>query len=307
MPALEVKGLKKSFGKTVVLKEVTFEVEKGRALGFVGRNGAGKTTTMKIIMGLLSKDGGDTYLAGKRLEKNFDYQGIRVGYLPDVPEFYNYLKPKEYLKLCGEIMGLDKKMIEVEIKELLELFELTKADKKIGSFSRGMKQRLGMAQALLGKPDLLLCDEPTSALDPIGRHDILELMKKIKTRTTIVFSTHVLSDVEEVCDDVAVLHEGRILYWGDMDQLKGSSKRPILVVELDLKAEEESFIEFLKARNYRYELLESEIKISLPEKTEESQKVRDEIWNYILNNKLMVKKYLQEKASLEDVFMEMTL
>lgn len=307
MPALEVKGLKKSFGKTVVLKEVTFEVEKGRALGFVGRNGAGKTTTMKIIMGLLSKDGGDIYLAGKRLEKNFDYQGIRVGYLPDVPEFYNYLKPKEYLKLCGEIMGLDKKMIEVEIKELLELFELTKADKKIGSFSRGMKQRLGMAQALLGKPDLLLCDEPTSALDPIGRHDILELMKKIKTRTTIVFSTHVLSDVEEVCDDVAVLHEGRILYWGDMDQLKGSSKRPILVVELDLKAEEESFIEFLKARNYRYELLESEIKISLPEKTEESQKVRDEIWNYILNNKLMVKKYLQEKASLEDVFMEMTL
>ena len=307
MPALEVKGLKKSFGKTVVLKEVTFEVEKGRALGFVGRNGAGKTTTMKIIMGLLSKDGGDTYLAGKRLEKNFDYQGIRVGYLPDVPEFYNYLKPKEYLKLCGEIMGLDKKMIEVEIKELLELFELTKADKKIGSFSRGMKQRLGMAQALLGKPDLLLCDEPTSALDPIGRHDILELMKKIKTRTTIVFSTHVLSDVEEVCDDVAVLHEGRILYWGDMDQLKGSSKRPILVVELDLRAEEESFIEFLKARNYRYELLESEIKISLPEKTEESQKVRDEIWNYILNNKLMVKKYLQEKASLEDVFMEMTL
>ena len=258
-------------------------------------------------MGLLSKDGGDIYLAGKRLEKNFDYQGIRVGYLPDVPEFYNYLKPKEYLKLCGEIMGLDKKMIEVEIKELLELFELTKADKKIGSFSRGMKQRLGMAQALLGKPDLLLCDEPTSALDPIGRHDILELMKKIKTRTTIVFSTHVLSDVEEVCDDVAVLHEGRILYWGDMDQLKGSSKRPILVVELDLRAEEESFIEFLKARNYRYELLESEIKISLPEKTEESQKVRDEIWNYILNNKLMVKKYLQEKASLEDVFMEMTL
>lgn len=307
MPALEVKGLKKSFGKTVVLKEVTFEVEKGRALGFVGRNGAGKTTTMKIIMGLLSKDGGDIYLAGKRLEKNFDYQGIRVGYLPDVPEFYNYLKPKEYLKLCGEIMGLDKKMIEVEIKELLELFELTKADKKIGSFSRGMKQRLGMAQALLGKPDLLLCDEPTSALDPIGRHDILELMKKIKTRTTIVFSTHVLSDVEEVCDDVAVLHEGRILYWGDMDQLKGSSKRPILVVELDLKAEEEFFIEFLLARNYRYELLESEIKISLPEKTEESQKVMDEIWNYILNNKLMVKKYLQEKASLEDVFMEMTL
>ncbi|MCI0501968.1 MAG: ABC transporter ATP-binding protein [Fusobacteria bacterium] len=307
MLALEVKGLKKSFGKTVVIKEVTFEVEKGRALGFVGRNGAGKTTTMKIIMGLLSKDGGDIYLAGKRLEKNFNYQGIRVGYLPDVPEFYNYLKPKEYLKLCGEIMGLEKKVIEVEIKELLELFELTKADKKIGSFSRGMKQRLGMAQAMLGKPDLLLCDEPTSALDPIGRHDILELMKKIKTRTTIVFSTHVLSDVEEVCDDVAVLHEGRILYWGDMDKLKGSSKRPILVVELDLKADKESFIEFLQARNNRYELLESEIKISLPEKTEESQIVMDEIWNYILNNKLMIKKYLQEKASLEDVFMEMTL
>ena len=290
-----------------ILDDINFSISTGDRIGIVGRNGAGKTTTMKIIMGLLSKDGGDIYLAGKRLEKNFDYQGIRVGYLPDVPEFYNYLKPKEYLKLCGEIMGLDKKMIEVEIKELLELFELTKADKKIGSFSRGMKQRLGMAQALLGKPDLLLCDEPTSALDPIGRHDILELMKKIKTRTTIVFSTHVLSDVEEVCDDVAVLHEGRILYWGDMDQLKGSSKRPILVVELDLKAEEESFIDFLKARNYRYELLESEIKISLPEKTEESQKVRDEIWNYILNNKLMVKKYLQEKASLEDVFMEMTL
>src|SRR5690606_9111798 len=144
---------------------------------------------------------------------------------PDVPEFYGYMDPMEYLKLCGEIAGLTKSQIKSRSEELLELVGLKEhRKKKIGGFSRGMKQRLGIAQALLNEPKLLICDEPTSALDPIGRKEILDILQKVKGKTTVIFSTHILSDVERICDEVAVLHGGNIVLQGSLSELRSKHR-----------------------------------------------------------------------------------
>ncbi|MDK2991609.1 MAG: type transport system ATP-binding protein [Clostridiales bacterium] len=220
MNTLEVYGLSKSFGSQKVIDGVSFTVPENCVYGFIGVNGAGKTTTMKMIVGLLKADGGTIDVCGERVSFGATKTNRFIGYLPDVPEFYGYMCPGDYLKLCGEIVGLDDKVSKTRISELLELVGLEKANKKIAGFSRGMKQRLGVAQALLGEPKLLICDEPTSALDPIGRKEILDILQRIKGRTTVVFSTHILSDVERICDRVAVLSKGKIALETSIDSLK---------------------------------------------------------------------------------------
>lgn len=214
----EVRDLHKSFGSVKVINGLSFTVEEGSIFGFVGQNGAGKTTTMKMALGLLETDGGEITVCGRKAV--FGETDKSVGYLPDVPEFYNYMKPMEYLTLCGEISGMNKTDIKKRGKELLELVGLTKANRKIGGFSRGMKQRLGMAQALLNQPKLLICDEPTSALDPMGRKEILDILTEVKKQTTVIFSTHILSDVERICDRVVFLHGGKTVLEGTISEVK---------------------------------------------------------------------------------------
>ena len=214
---LEINGLCKSFGAVKVIEGLDFTAPEGSIYGFVGVNGAGKTTTMKMVLGLLEIDGGEITVCGERA--SFGKTAESVGYLPDVPEFYSYMKPLEYLMLCGEIAGMTRSNINVRGNELLELVGL-KAKRKIGGFSRGMRQRLGIAQALLNEPKLLICDEPTSALDPMGRKEILDILTAVKGHTTVIFSTHILSDVERICDRVAFLHGGKVALSGSLSEIK---------------------------------------------------------------------------------------
>lgn len=216
---LEIRKLNKSFGKKEVLKNLDLLVQKNSIFGFVGKNGAGKTTTMKIVLGLLKADEGEVFVCGEKANYGETKTNRHIGYLPDVPEFYAYMTATEYLKLCGEITGLNKKAISTKITELLTLVGLQDENGKIKTFSRGMKQRLGMAQALINEPRLLICDEPTSALDPIGRKEILDILLAIKGRTTVLFSTHILNDVERVCDQVAFLSKGEIALQGNIGQI----------------------------------------------------------------------------------------
>ena len=215
---LEIKGLRKSFGSLNVIDGLDFDVPEGSVFGFIGVNGAGKTTTMKMALGLLEIDGGEIIVCGERV--SFGKTVKSVGYLPDAPEFYPYMKPMEYLSLCGEIAGMSRDRINSRGRELLELVGLTKAKRRIGGFSRGMKQRLGIAQALLDEPKLLICDEPTSALDPLGRKEILDILAAVKGRTTVVFSTHILSDVERICDRFVFLHGGKAVLSGVLSEMK---------------------------------------------------------------------------------------
>ena len=220
MNILEVKDLHKSFGSKTVLDGLTFSVSEGSVFGFIGRNGAGKTTTMKMILGLLQADSGEITVCGERVRYGNTPTNKYVGCLPDVPEFYSYMTAKEYLRLCGEVTGMKQSEIKKRSGELLELVGLANEKHRIKGYSRGMKQRLGIAQALINKPRLLICDEPTSALDPLGRKEILEIISSARGETSVIFSTHILSDVEKICDDTAILEKGRIALCGTVSELK---------------------------------------------------------------------------------------
>lgn len=233
MGILEIKQLYKRFGHHEVLKGLDMDVPEHSIFGFVGQNGAGKTTTMKIILGLLKADSGSVTVCGEKVTYGETKTNRNIGFVPDVPEFYGYMNPMEYLKLCGEITGLPKNKIKSRSEELLELVGLKDEKRKIGQFSRGMKQRLGIAQALLNEPKLLICDEPTSALDPIGRKEILDILLAAKEKTTIVFSTHILSDVERICDHIAVLHDGKLALCGTLSEIKKRHRHNGFILEFE--------------------------------------------------------------------------
>lgn len=233
MGILEIKQLYKRFGHHEVLKGLDMDVPEHSIFGFVGQNGAGKTTTMKIILGLLKADSGSVTVCGEKVTYGETKTNRNIGFVPDVPEFYGYMNPMEYLKLCGEITGLPKNKIKSRSEELLELVGLKDEKRKIGQFSRGMKQRLGIAQALLNEPKLLICDEPTSALDPIGRKEILDILLAAKGKTTIVFSTHILSDVERICDHIAVLHDGKLALCGTLSEIKKRHRYNGFILEFE--------------------------------------------------------------------------
>ena len=220
MNVLTIQNLSKRFGKQKIIDNLNMAVPEGSVFGFIGKNGAGKTTTMKMVLGLLQPDNGEIRVCNEPVCFGQTRTNQYIGYLPDVPEFYNYMTPMQYLKLDGEVMGLAKAEILKRSQALLALVGLNDTSKPIGGFSRGMKQRLGIAQALLAKPKLLICDEPTSALDPVGRKEILDILSKIKGTTTVLFSTHILSDVERICDHVAFLNDGKIAVSGTLAEIK---------------------------------------------------------------------------------------
>lgn len=220
MDMLTLSHVSKSFGENTILRDLCFSVPEHCVFGFIGQNGAGKTTTMKIILGLLKADSGSITVHGTPVNFGQNKTNKYIGYLPDVPEFYGFMTPVEYLNLCGEISGMSERDTRERTAALLTLVGLEHCNKRISGFSRGMKQRLGIAQALLSRPGLLICDEPTSALDPAGRKEILDILHTVKEHTTVLFSTHILSDVERICDEIAFLHQGKIALQGTLREIK---------------------------------------------------------------------------------------
>ncbi len=233
-PAVEIRGLTKVYGPARALDGVDLVVPEGSVFGFLGPNGAGKTTTLRVLAGLAHPTSGTARILGHDVvAEAYAVHGL-IGYLPDVPGFYGWMTAPEFLRLSGKLFGLGGTILDERIGALLELAGLTGVDARISGYSRGMKQRLGVAQALINAPRLLLLDEPTSALDPIGRRELLELIAGLAGRTTVFFSTHILADVERVCDNVAILAKGRVVEQAPIDELKarhGGGHR--VVVEVD--------------------------------------------------------------------------
>lgn len=220
MKMIEINHLSKRFGRKQVLQDLTFSVPKGSVVGFVGENGAGKTTTMKAILGLLPIDEGEITVCVEVVQFGSAKTNRWIGYLPDVPQFYSFMTAVEYLTYCGKIQPNQEPFQPQRVMEVLELVGLEASKQKIAGFSRGMKQRLGLAQALINRPAILICDEPTSALDPLGRKAFLDVLAKIKEETTVLFSSHILADVEQLSDYIAILHKGQIQAFETMDSLK---------------------------------------------------------------------------------------
>ena len=295
MDILTIKNLKKRFGEKEVLRGLDLNVPEGSIYGFVGRNGAGKTTAMKAVLGLLRVDGGEILVAGERVAFGQTATNRHIGYLPDVPEFYPFMTAREYLRLCGESLGMNGSDIKKRSDELLERVGLADEKHRIRGFSRGMKQRLGIAQALLGSPKLLICDEPTSALDLIGRRDILDILVSVKEHTTVLFSTHILSDVERICTDVALLNDGKIVLQGKIDCLKQAKRGELFAVEgVDVRDVDALAKAFASATHFEKDTLffsggEEEFLAVL---------------RFIGENKISVRKVERMEPSLESLFME---
>ena len=241
-PVLHVEGLRKSFGvvelerllafkpsemfRTVeAVRNVGFTVQPGEVYGFLGPNGAGKTTTIKVCMDLIEATEGTVQLFGANPRDREAKQ--RVGYLPEHPYFYDYLKPQEILEFFGRVFGIDRTSRKKRIDALLDRVGLSHArNRPLRKFSKGMLQRLGIAQALINEPDLLVLDEPLSGLDPMGRKEIRDIIIEQRDRgATIFFSSHILSDIEHLCDRVAIVHHGNVVSEGPLEELLLSEKR----------------------------------------------------------------------------------
>lgn len=302
MEVLRVNSLSKSFGEFNVIEDLNFSVEEHSIFGFIGKNGAGKTTTMKMILGFFKPTKGEIYVCGEKVTYGDTKTNRHIGYLPDVPEYYGYMKPKEYLKLCGEITGMGKKDIKIKSEELLSLVGLEGVNRKINGFSRGMKQRLGIAQALLNEPKLLICDEPTSALDPIGRKEILDILYKVKDKTTIIFSTHILSDVERICNTIGLLDKGKIVIQGHLSEIKDNYRSDSILIELNNKDDRLILEEKLKDIKNITKVLINEKKFQFYlNNIDETSK---EIVKLIANNNISIAKYEVLEPSLENLFLE---
>ncbi|ADQ04995.1 ABC transporter related protein [Caldicellulosiruptor owensensis OL] len=232
---LKVINLHKSFGNVKALKGISFEVKPSTVHGFLGPNGAGKTTTMKILSGLISFDKGTILFENLNFKTSKSEIVRQIGYLPQNPAFYGYLTPVEYLSLIGQICNFDTRNIKKRTEEVLEIVKLTNVSKrKISTFSGGMLQRLGIAVAIFNKPKLLLLDEPTSSLDPEGRAEVLEHIKSLQEEgITVFFSTHILSDVERICDHITILHKGKVIVSDSLENLQKQYIQPVFCIEFE--------------------------------------------------------------------------
>ena len=296
MSILKLSNVSKRFGKKQVIKDLSFEVSEHMVYGFIGKNGAGKTTTMKMILGLIKPDEGEILVNGEKVSFGQTATNKYIGYLPDVPEFYGYMTPVEYLKLCGKITGFPENEIDGRIEELLELVGLSEEKKRIQGFSRGMKQRLGIAQALLNRPKLLICDEPTSALDPVGRKEILDVLCKVKEYTTVIFSTHILSDVERICDEIAFLHEGNIVLKGELSEIKNIRKTSSVQIECFNEAYVSKVLKVLPEGK-----LQGRTSIIFENVNETNM---CEMMSHLAENSIAIQKIEMIEPTLEDLFVE---
>lgn len=231
MPALKVTDLYKQFGAKTAVDHLDFSVPEGSLFGFLGPNGAGKTTTIRMLTGIMRPDAGEIGLFGKSARFGPAYPYAWIGFLPDVPEFYGWMNAFEFLNLCSQISNM--KNSKNEITQILEKTGLPATGKRIRSYSRGMKQRLGIAQALLHRPRILFLDEPTSALDPIGRKEILDLMLELRQYHTLFFSTHILSDAERVCDRILIIKEGKKILEGETEKIKESYRSNSMALQVN--------------------------------------------------------------------------
>jgi ABC-2 type transport system ATP-binding protein len=222
---IQTKNLRKRFSEIDIIQSLNLKVPEHSIFGFLGPNGAGKSTTMKILLGLAKPSGGKAEILGHDVQSEGVDIRRKIGYLPQQPNFYQHLTPRQTLKFVARFFMPEDNQMNMRIDQMLELVGLqSKADRLVNGFSGGERQRLGIAQAAIHEPQLLILDEPAAALDPIGRHEMLKIMESLRERATIFYSTHILDDVQQVSDTVAILNKGTLVAQGPIEKLLSSAE-----------------------------------------------------------------------------------
>jgi ABC-2 type transport system ATP-binding protein len=298
MSLIQIQGLKKSFQGNEVIKGLDFNLEKGKCIALLGPNGAGKTTTLRMLSGLMKPTKGSITFSDAK--KDGDIRHL-IGYLPQFPVFYDWMSGIEFLQYVGKLAGLTNKEAKERSLELLELVGISDAkNRKVGKYSGGMKQRLGIAQAIIHRPQLVMLDEPVSALDPFGRREVLELLEGLKKETTILFSTHILNDAEEVCDEILFLHNGEIVESGTMEELRERHQQA--KIDLIFRRKTAEMESTLKNHRVTQSVLADGNRISVFVSNVEL--ARKEFLKLIFEKDWQLDKFEISSMTLEDVFMK---
>ncbi len=303
MTAIQTEDLKKHFGKVHALDGLNISVEEGTVYGFLGPNGAGKTTTIRLLTGLSKPTGGSAHVAGIDTRQRRSL-ARHIGYLPEEPAFYDWMTPEELLNYIGAVFGDPTATRRQRTKQLLEQVGLTDVRKRhIAGFSRGMRQRLGLAQALYNRPEVLFLDEPVSALDPLGRKEVLELIDGLRSQCTVFMSTHILADVERVCDAIGIIDHGLMHLAARRDELIKKYTIPAFEVEVEHGAEKllaewsrklqkERCVEKTKLEHDTLRIIVTEV-----------QAARPQLVKLLAGSSLPVRRFEVVTPSLEDIFL----
>jgi ABC-2 type transport system ATP-binding protein len=306
MPAIRIEGLTKRFGPVQALAGLSLAVEPGLVFGFLGPNGAGKTTTIRILAGLACAGAGQAWIDG--LEVTKDPRGVSrlIGYLPQEPSFYPWMTAREFIDYVGRVFGLSAAEREQRTEALLDLAGLAEAaGRRIGGFSGGMGQRLGIAQALVNRPPVLLLDEPVSGLDPAGRRELLQLIERLRGQCTVFMSTHILADVERVCDSVGIISRGQLVVEAPQQELLERYAVPAFEVEVDKR-----FMVQLSAWADKVRVQPWVMSVSLDRSiarvlVDDVEAARRELLPSALATGLVLNRYEMVRPSLEDVFLRL--
>jgi len=303
IPAISVNNLTKKFKSFAAVDRLSFNVAKNHVVGFLGPNGSGKTTTLRMLVGLSKPTEGDMTISGTPVLFGSDKSNIKIGYLPELPSFYSWMSGREYLEFIADIFEITPTKKAKRIKQLLEIVDLTEfQNNRISTYSGGMKQRLGIAQALINDPEVIILDEPVSALDPLGRKEVLKVIEKLKLNRTILFSTHILSDVDRICDDVVIINHGKLIVSKPLAELKSEYATPILEIEFVSDASEIAKLVSSEKWVKRLEQNSNSIKIWL----NDEKAIKANIpFNYFAKKGLGILQYGLRLPGIEDLFVEL--
>ena len=303
MYAVETRDLNKWYKTVKAVKGLNLKIPEGSVYGFLGPNGAGKTTTIKMLTGLSKPTSGRIFINSTEVKFGNKNNFQHIGYLPDVPQFYTWMTPEQLLTFCGELFSIDKSILKNRVGELMHLVGLEGVNKRIGGFSRGMKQRLGIAQALINDPKVVFLDEPTSALDPIGRKEITDTIVKLAGKVTVFLSTHILSDVERMCDRVLIINNGKAIMEDSIQNLRKKYPTRTILLELENQRDAKIILNTFKQQKWQENVSineSGEIRLSVNIISE----AQHSIPKILSERELPLKKFLILEPSLEDIFLK---
>ena len=310
MSGIQIENLVKTYGDNIDVNGLNLNLEKGKVYGFLGPNGAGKSTTMNIITGYIGATGGTVKIDGYDIFKEPEKAKKRVGYLPEIPPLYQDMTVKEYLVFVTELKKIPAKEKMKNIKEVLEMTKTTQVENRlIKNLSKGYKQRVGIAQALIGMPEIIILDEPTVGLDPKQIIEIRQLIKELGKNHTVILSSHILSEISEVCEYIFIISRGQLAAEGTekqlVEQMAGENN-----LELEIKGDKDNVKEMIESLEdvFEYEFAESETEniVRLKIKSDRDVDLREKIFYICAENDLPIMEMSFKQKTLEDIFIELT-